>query len=106
MRLSDLRNKEAVVPVTVDNQTIRLRVRVGAFTLEYCRRLRDAGEEVWEALAGVLCGWDLTDDAGVELPTSVEILRELPLQWQAAITTSIGESLVPNSPSTTGSAPS
>lgn len=106
MRLSDLLNKTAAVPVTCGDVTLTLQVQVGRFTVDFLGRLRDAGGEGWAVLAEVIVGSDLTDDSGAPLPITAQLLRDLPVQWLNAMAEAITESITPNSPSSSPSAPS
>lgn len=84
MRFTDLTTgKEATVEVPWQDDTVTVRYlpgRLSAETVEAVMSARSASD-VAEKVAGIITGWDVLDDDGVELPPSVDVLKRTPLPF-------------------------
>lgn len=84
MRFTDLTTgNERTVEVPWDDDTVKVRYLPGRLTAELVESVMSArtGSEVSGALASVIVGWDVTDDAGAELEVSEAVLARIPLEF-------------------------
>lgn len=84
INLAELQNDERTCEVTYEGQTAQVTYRPSAYTPALEDALQTALESgrpssgIARLLEGVLLRWELLDENGEELPTTYEVMRELP----------------------------
>lgn len=97
MRLSDL-GREAKATIEYDGAEINVVYRPAAINSDWLKRMGEsAGLDTYvPLLTEVLVRWDITDDDGNELEPSVEIMRQLPIDFLNKVAQALLERMSPN----------
>jgi len=97
VRLSDL-GREARTTIDYDGAAIEVVYRPAAINSDWLKRMGErAGLDTYvPLLTEVLVRWDITDDDGNELEPSVEIMRQLPIDFLNKVAQALLERMSPN----------
>ncbi len=106
MRLSTILAPTLTVPVEVYGESLSVTWRPAALTPALEARVGDVADQpasaqtavLVEVLSRLLAGWDLTEDDGSPVPTSVERLRDLPTAFLWAVYGGLSAEAAPKAP--------
>ena len=89
IKLSDLHKATRKISITFQGETLEVEYRLNVITPAFLR----AELKLHEQLEKAVVRWDLVDDAGNEIPVSLEVLDQLPTQLQVEMITAITEDM-------------
>lgn len=91
MKLTELKAKTRQLVIPFESDSLTISYRPAAITLKIAY-----SDDIAQVLNQVLVGWNLEDDEGRPYPTTVEALKNLPIEFLARVIRAILEDAAPN----------
>lgn len=77
-------------------EQVNVTYRSGMITNEWEEKYRNKEDGIFHQVNDLVVKWDVTDDKGKALPTDLDTLKTLPIEFLAYLVRQCAEDLVPN----------
>lgn len=101
MSLSKVREKTATCTVLWEGETVDVGYRPAAVTPALLNSVQEAAKEanidvIALMMEPMLAWWDVLDDDGQRLPTTADVINQMPLSFTMAVLTATQEAMSPS----------